>query len=69
MSKHAAQAHGLMGARLYIAVAACAKKHDCFAGLNNPVAVFLKLLRRTLKLRDVNGGFVYLRVVCHTLIQ
>ena len=54
MSKQATQAHRLMRAGFDIAVAAGAQKHGGLAGLYNPVAVLLVLLRRPLKLGDMN---------------
>ena len=54
MSKQASQTDRLMRAGFDIAVAAGAQKHGGFAWLYNPVAVLLVLLRRPLKLGDMN---------------
>jgi len=69
MSKQAAQAHGLMRAGFYIAIAARAQEHGRFAGLNYPVAVLLELLGRPFELRNMYREFVDLRVVCHTIFS
>jgi len=68
VAEEAAQAHGLMRAGFYIAVTARAKEHGGFAGLNYPVAVLLVLLRRPLELGDMDGGLLYVRIVCHSFL-
>lgn len=69
MSKQATQAHRLMRAGFDIAVAAGAQKHGGLAGLYNPVAVLLVLLRRPLKLGNMNAWFVDLRIICHMFMH
>ena len=69
MSKQASQTDRLMRAGFDIAVAAGTQEHGGFARLYNPVAVLLVLLRRPLKLGDMNARFVDLRVVCHMFMH